>query len=81
MPQAALLWYDHFSSTLIALGYRVTAMDKCLFYKFSSNCHRSYIAVHVDDALHLYDDPRFQVELLSAQESKYGKLTVQSGDK
>jgi hypothetical protein len=80
MPQAALLWYDHFSSTLIELGYQVSSMDKCVFFKFDSSGAKSYIALHVDDALHVYSKLKFQTELLAGLERKYGKLTVQSGN-
>ena len=80
LPQAALLWYDEFSSTLISLGYQPTVMDKCVFVKFNERGKRSFIAVHVDDAMHVYDCLQFQRELLEGLESKYGKLTVQSGD-
>jgi hypothetical protein len=80
LRQAAKLWFEMLSGTLLRLGYAQAAMDPCLFIKFDANGKRSYIVVHVDDLAHFYDSEHFQAELQSALTADYGEPTFQRGD-
>jgi hypothetical protein len=80
LPQAAKLWYDKLSTSLANLGYKPTQMDPCVFIKVDPKLGRSILGVHVDDIIHLVSNSVFQSELISALESEYCKLAVQSGD-
>ena len=80
LPQAAQLWYDKLTTTLVRLGYSTTQMDKSCFVKFNSSGHRSIVLVHVDDLYHVFSTTIFQTDLQNALAKEYGPPVVQQGN-
>ena len=77
LADAPRLWYCHLVATLVAIGWRRSVHDPCLFYmrdkrgKLTGAC-----TVHVDD-IKLTAELGVALQLISMLEKKYGKLTVQ----
>ena len=44
--QAGLIWYKHLKMVLLKLGFKMSSIDKCIFYK-----ERSVLLVYVDDCI------------------------------
>jgi len=75
--EAAKLWYDHFKGILESYGYKVSEMDKCVFYKANADgTGKSILLLHVDDGLVFADnDDILQQLVVQLDKSFEGKFT------
>ena len=80
LKESAHDWYLELKATLLALGFRVSEVDKCLFIKGHGK-NRIEIVIHVDDLLVTSATFADAEELKVGLESKYGELKVQKGER
>jgi hypothetical protein len=77
LVEAARLWYDHVSDTLITLGYTKTPSDNCVFVR-RVNKEECIIFLHVDDMFITYSDTSLYDDLLKGLQRHYKGLTVKA---
>jgi len=76
--EAAKLWFDEITRTLLNLGFVQNAYDACCFNRtFRGKQHT--VIIHVDDIFSTCIDNRANQQLVKALESKYEKIGVQTG--
>jgi hypothetical protein len=75
--EAAKLWYDHFQGILQSYGYKVSDLDKCVFYKYNEDgSQKSIILLHVDDGLVIADNKDILLQLVKQLDQSFeGKFT------
>jgi hypothetical protein len=75
--EAAKLWYDHFKGILESYGYKVSEMDKCVFYKANADgTGKSILLLHVDDGLVFADNDDILQQLVAQLDKSFeGKFT------
>ena len=74
--EAARLWYDHISNTLIECGYTKNAYDPCVFHK-----GKDIVTVHVDDLLIACESKSELERVLAVLQEKYKTLNIVRGNK
>jgi len=76
--EAAKLWFDEITRTLLNLGFVQNAYDACCFNRtFRGKQHT--VIIHVDDIFSTCIDNRANQQLVRALEAKYEKIGVQTG--
>lgn len=80
--EAARLWYDHFKDILVSYGYKVSELDKCVFYKNNKDgTEKSIILLHVDDGLVIADNKEILLQLVKQLDASFeGKFTWSISD-
>ena len=77
--EAAKLWYDEISSTLMKLGFEKNAYDQCT-YNRDYKGHQHTVIIHVDDLKSTCCDDGANQELICALRDKYKEINVEEGD-
>jgi hypothetical protein len=80
LKESGLLWYDMFIRSLKKFGYLPTASDPCVLVKWA-RCGFHFIAIYVDDILHVSNNTNMIKLLRNYLEAKFGSLGTQSGPK
>jgi hypothetical protein len=77
--ESAKLWYDDLKETLYNAGYRVNALDECVFNKGIGE-EQCTIALHVDDMIITCKNQHTILELISKLKERYTEgVTVHEG--
>ena len=71
--QSSVLWFENISATLIDMGFVPTKHDPCLFSKII-NMKQYFIAVYVDDLLHVCNDNDVGIMIGDQLTKRYGKM-------
>jgi hypothetical protein len=79
MKSGRLFW-EHLSTTLLKLGFKVNDYDMCVANK-NINGNQCTIAWHVDDLKISHVDPDVVSKVIEDIEKVYGKMTVTRGNK
>jgi hypothetical protein len=77
--EAAKMFYLSLISTLTAVGYVVSAHDRCVLYKHDSSSI-SILCIHVDDILQVTSSPALKEELQVCLRRQYSDTSTESGD-
>jgi hypothetical protein len=80
LVEAARLWYEHLSATLIELGFRKSTADNCVFIRTTESGEECVICLHVDDLLITGSSDEIIDELVRGLEKRYKGLSQQTGD-
>ena len=76
--QAALLWYETFSTCLRADGFKLNPYDPCVANKMV-NGKQCTICWHVDDSKISHEDPTVVDKVIKMIDDKFGETTVHRG--
>jgi hypothetical protein len=77
--ESAKLWYDDLKDTLYKAGYKVNALDECVFNRGEGK-EQCTIALHVDDMIITCVNESTIVELISKLKERYTEgVTVHEG--
>ena len=78
--QAALLWYETFSTCLRADGFKLNPYDPCVANKMV-NGKQCTICWHVDDSKISHEDTTVVDQVIKMIDDKFGETTVHRGKK
>ena len=78
--QSAMLWYETFKGSLKVLGFKLNAYDPCVANKMI-NGKQCTICWYVDDTKISHKDPKVIDMIIKKIEDRFGKMTVQRGNK
>jgi len=76
--EAAKLWYEEITRTLLDLGFVQNPYDSCCYNRTYRGKQHTVI-IHVDDIFSTCADDRANKQLVKALEAKYEKIGVQEG--
>ena len=71
--QSSILWFQNISATLMDMGFQPTTHDPCVFLKII-NTQNYFIAVYVDDLLHICNDVSVGVMIADLLTKRYGRM-------
>jgi hypothetical protein len=78
--QSALLWYELFSGTLQAMGFKLNLYDTCVANK-TTNGKQCTIVWYVDDNKVSHAHDKVVTDVIEKIEARFGKMTVTRGKK
>ena len=71
--QSSVLWFENISATLIDMGFQPTKHDPCVFWKIIT-MKKYFIAVYVDDLLHICADINTGIIIGDLLTKRYGMM-------
>ena len=77
---AALRWYELYSTTLVKMGFKINPYDLCVANKMI-NGKQCTISWYVDDNKISHKDPKVVDEVIKEIESHFGPMKCSRGDK
>jgi hypothetical protein len=79
--ESAKLWYNLLSSTLFEIGYVTNSSDPCALNKTYHDGKQCTIVIYVDDMFISAHESHMIEEVHNHLQSKFGKVTLQRGEK
>ena len=73
LVQSSLLWYENISLTLVNMGFESCINDPCLFHR-DIDGDKYYIALYVDDLIHISPNEQFGMIISDQLTSRYGSM-------
>ena len=80
LKESGLLWFELFMKELQKLSYYPTPSDPCVLAKWRDGKFH-FIAIYVDDMLHVSNDQNMILDVRSYLERRFGSLGSQKGPK
>jgi hypothetical protein len=77
--ESSKLWYDHLRATLMSMGYTVSKIDPCVFFK-TQDGKQCTIGTHVDDLFIASQCQSMGKEVLDKLKEVYETISVHDGD-
>jgi hypothetical protein len=79
LVEAARLWYQNLSETLIRAGFKANHVDPCVFNRTNSKGTQCTICFHVDDLLITSSDRTMIDDVIKDLEKQYTTISVHEG--